>query len=91
MKQVIVCINHRANPNQPSCAARGGIQLADYLEQAVRDRELDIKVTRFPCLGRCEEGPNLKLAPGGRYISHVTAGDLEQVMTEINAFSKKAD
>jgi len=91
MKQVIVCINHRANPTLPSCAARGSRQLADSLEQEIRDRGLDIHVTRLPCLGRCEEGPNLKLSPGGQYINHVTEGDLEQIMAEINAFSKKAD
>ena len=86
MKKVIVCINHRANPAQPSCAARGSLSLADRLEQEITDRGWDIALERFACLGRCEDGPNLKLSPGGSFCSHITPGDLEDLLQEIEQF-----
>ncbi len=92
MKKVIVCINHRANPSQPSCGARGGGEtLALKLEQEIAARGLNIKLERFRCLGCCRDGPNLKLAPNGRFISHVTPDKLEPVLLEIEAFSVLPD
>lgn len=86
MKTVIVCINRRANPAQPSCGMRGGIELADRLEQAIAARGLNIRLERFACLGHCEDGPNLKLSPNGPFCSHADPEHLESVMQEIEAF-----
>jgi len=92
MKRVIVCNNHRSNPTQPSCAVRGGGDaLADRLEQEVATKGLNISVERFACLGFCQDGPVIKLAPGGRFICHVSAEKIDGVMQEIEAFSKQAD
>ena len=91
MKQVIVCTNHRSNPGQPSCSARGSESLADRLQQEISARGLNIKLERFPCLGRCVEGPNLKLSPGGHFISEITPDTLESVLHEIEAFSLQSD
>lgn len=90
MKKVIICVNHRANPAQPSCAARGSIVLADRLEQEINARNWHVSIERFPCLGRCAEGPNLKLAPDGRFISDITPDALERVLQEIEAFSMQS-
>jgi NADH:ubiquinone oxidoreductase subunit E len=87
VKQVIVCTNLRTNPAQPSCAARGGVILADRLEQAIAARGWHVKLTRFCCLGHCETGPNLKLSPGGQFISDIKPDKLDQVLQQIEAFS----
>ena len=87
MKKVIVCINHRVNPGQPSCAARGSRQFADLIESGIRDGKIDIELERFMCLGRCERGPNIKLVPGGHFITGVHAGNIPKIMDEIRAFA----
>jgi len=87
MKLLTVCINDRANPSQPSCTGRGGGEdLASRLEQEIAVRGWNIQVKRFECLGRCDEGPVLKLSPGGAFISQVNKDDLDEVLNQIEAF-----
>ncbi len=86
MKKVIVCTRHRANPDQPSCAARGSLDLAAWLEREIAARGWDIRLERFDCLGRCEDGPNLRLAPGGPFHQAVTAAQRDALLLEIERF-----
>ncbi len=80
MATIIVCVNRRFTPGKPSCAARGSEALADALERAVKRRGLDVSVTRLMCLGRCHEGPNARVAPGGRFFRGVTAEDIPEII-----------
>ena len=91
MKKVIVCVNARANPDQPSCAARGGVELADALEKILLQRCLPLILERFECLGRCNMGPNIKFSPGGKFLHHVRAGHIDQAVRAMEAFACKAD
>lgn len=88
MKKVIVCVNMRANPDQPSCAARGGVALAEALEQAIEERGLPLTLERFECLGRCNMGPNVKLAPGGAFLHHVRPDHIAPVLRAMEKFSR---
>lgn len=88
MKKVIVCINHRASASQPSCGARGGDAVANRLKQIVETQGWPIQVEQFECLGDCQAGPNLKLAPLGSTLSGVTPERLDSVLAEIEAFAK---
>lgn len=83
MKTIIVCANHRANPNQPSCGARGGIEIADLAEAEVSRLGLNIHIERFNCLGFCNRGPNLKIAPDGRFIYGAKPEDIPLLILEI--------
>jgi len=83
MKTVIICINHRANPNNPSCGARGSEKIATALQQQITARNLPFTLQRFKCLGHCDKGPNLRIAPDGPFFYGVTEDMLEQVMAEI--------
>jgi len=88
MKKVIVCVNQRSNPGQPSCAARGGVELADLLEREIRQRNIAITLERFHCLGRCDDGPNLKLVPGGKFHSGASLLDnVAELLREIELFA----
>ena len=91
MKKVIVCVNARANPDQPSCAARGGAELADRLENILLQSGLPLVLERFECLGSCNKGPNIKLSPGGKFLHHVRLDHLEPVVRAMEAFACKAD
>lgn len=91
MKKMIVCVNFRANPDQPSCAARGAVEIADALELALRERSLPLELERFECLGRCNIGPNIMFAPGGKFLHHVRPDDLARVVRAMEAFACKVD
>lgn len=87
-KIVTVCINRRGNPDMPSCAARGGVEIADALELAIAARGLPLRLERFKCLGRCERGPNLKLSPGGAFFHGVKLDDLPGILSSMEQFCK---
>ena len=61
MKTIVVCTNFRPFTTQPSCAQRGSEELADWLEEEIKQRGLDAKVDRSVCLGHCQDGPNVRL------------------------------
>jgi len=89
MKKVIVCVNHRSNPNNPSCGARGGVEIADSLAQVISREKLDIDLERFKCLGLCQKGPNLRLAPDGRFFYGVCQDNMEEVFSALRAFASQ--
>lgn len=87
MKTLIVCVNQRANPNQPSCGARGGIEIADYAEAAVSRSHPNIRIERFKCLGVCDSGPTLKIIPDGNFVHGIKLADMPALISEIAAAS----
>lgn len=86
MKKIIVCVNARSNPNQPSCAMRGSKELLALLAAEIERRQLPIQIEKFLCLGLCEHGPNAKLAPDGPTLKHLSADKLAELLNEIEAF-----
>ncbi|OAM51892.1 hypothetical protein A7981_08680 [Methylovorus sp. MM2] len=88
MKKIIVCVKSRASQHQPSCAARGSEAIADQLEQLIINSKLAIQIERFKCLGCCEQGPNMRLAPFGKFYHQMTQDDLPSLMLELAALSK---
>ena len=88
MKSILVCMHHRANPNQPSCGARGAAELKQALEQAVALNGMAIGVKEIQCLGECETGPNARLIPGGPILRHLDAEQLDEVISTAKAFLK---
>ncbi len=78
MNTIMVCIKRRFS-HQPSCAGRGSEALAAMLEACIEQQGLPLHVHRFPCLGMCEIGPNMKVV-GGDIFHHVSAADLPSVI-----------
>lgn len=86
LHKIVVCVNHRANPDKPSCGARGGEAIACALEQALEKDGLTIPVERFNCLGRCETGPNLRLVPAGPFYQQLSIADIPTLIPNIKKF-----
>ncbi len=81
-KTILICVNRRFKADEPSCAARGSLAIAEAIELGVRDRRIDIAVERFICFGQCTKGPTVKLAPGGFILGttpDMVAGILDQL------------
>ena len=76
-KHFMVCVNRRIG--KPACA---GAAIADALEVELRQRQLAIPVERIVCLGACEQGPNVRLAPGGRFYHQVTVAGIAELVDD---------
>jgi sirohydrochlorin cobaltochelatase len=76
-KHVLVCAN-------ADCAERGSVRLLVALRRLVKTagRELDIRVTRTHCLGRCGEGPTVAVYPDGIWYRGVTSDDAAELVSE---------
>jgi NADH:ubiquinone oxidoreductase subunit E len=86
MKKLIVCVNRRSNPNQPSCAMRGSREILALIKTEIETRRLAIEVEEFLCLGLCEHGPNAKLAPDGPLLKCLSAEKLDALIADIEDF-----
>ena len=73
----IVCVNRRIG--KPACE---GAAIADVLESELRQRQLAIPVERSICLGACEQGPNVRLAPGGRFYHQVGVAGIAELVDD---------
>jgi (2Fe-2S) ferredoxin len=85
MKKLLVCTNFRANPNKPSCAARGSKAILASLQQ----QNLMIEVAESPCMGFCEVGPNAHLTPSGAFLHGIQVENLSEVIKQTNDFLKE--
>jgi sirohydrochlorin cobaltochelatase len=76
-KHVLVCAN-------VDCATRGSVGLIATLRRLIKDagRELDIRVTRTMCMGRCGEGPTVAVYPDGIWYRGVKESDAEELVQQ---------
>lgn len=76
-RHVLVCGN-------ADCAAAGSVEVIDRLRRLLkaRGRQLDIRVTRTSCMGRCGEGPTVAVYPDGIWYRRVGAADAEALVEE---------
>ena len=87
-KKLLVCTNFRANPNQPSCAARGSKEIALALAQQLQQKNVKIEIEEIQCMGYCKIGPNLRLIPNGAYFHEVSARKFAEIIKATKIFLK---
>jgi NADH:ubiquinone oxidoreductase subunit E len=81
----MVCINRRFRADEVSCAKRGSEALADALEAGIRERRIAIKLERSVCMGHCQTGPTVRLAPGGRFFHGPALSEVADILNELEA------
>lgn len=64
--RLVVCVNERLGYGQKSCGGSGSRALIEQLDGLLKEAGLAIPVTEQVCLGRCEQGIAMRIAPGGR-------------------------
>lgn len=76
-KHVLVCGN-------ADCADAGSITLIATLRRLIKEtgRELDIRVTKTSCMGRCGEGPTVAVYPDGIWYRGVKETDAKELIEE---------
>lgn len=88
MKSLLVCTNHRHNPNQPSCGGRDGVALKRAIAELIQHEVINLAVQEIQCLGECESGPNVRLVPSGPLLRGVNKNDLSALIKAAKEFAK---
>jgi NADH:ubiquinone oxidoreductase subunit E len=86
-KKLLICTNFRANPNNPSCAARGSQLVFDALKLQIANKNIAIEIEESPCLGYCNVGPNTRLAPNGEFFHGISVTKLAKLIKAAKKFS----
>jgi NADH:ubiquinone oxidoreductase subunit E len=89
--RLVVCINERLGTGQRSCVASGSIELISKLEAMIATEKLDVPVVRRECLGRCAEGPAMRIAPAGPFFTGIVEADLEHILKQLKIFIEQHD
>ncbi len=87
-KKLLVCTNYRANPNQPSCAARGSKEILAELTRQLHTKNVSIEIEEIQCIGFCNVGPNLRLMPDGEFFHAVSNKKLLKIIKAAKIFLK---
>lgn len=85
-KKLLVCTNYRANPNNPSCAARGSKEILSALTQQLQAQCVLIPIEQIQCMGYCNIGPNMRLAPDGAFFHEVSDEKLAEIIEAAKLF-----
>jgi NADH:ubiquinone oxidoreductase subunit E len=85
-KKLLVCTNFRANPNNPSCAARGSKEVLTALTQQLQNKKVSIEIEEVQCMGYCDVGPNVRLIPNGEFFHEVSAKKLGKIIKAAKLF-----
>lgn len=85
-KRLIVCVNERLGFGQKSCAGSGSRKLINELQRLVSDHAMQAEIVEQVCLGRCEEGINMRIAPGGPFFTQVTQQDLLHILLTLKDY-----
>ncbi|MEQ9198564.1 MAG: (2Fe-2S) ferredoxin domain-containing protein [Rhodospirillales bacterium] len=80
-----VCVNRRFADQKPSCAQRGSPDLIARLQQLVDQRNIDVRLEPKVCLNLCQEGPAMRIVPGGDIFRAVTPQDLTAIADRLEA------
>jgi (2Fe-2S) ferredoxin len=86
---LVVCVNERSGLNQKSCGASGSRALIHSIQQRIKASGLDIEITEQVCLGRCDKGITMRIAPGGPFFTQVTEQDLDSIIHAVQNFKAK--
>lgn len=85
--RLVICDNQRLTINSPSCGVSNKV-FAEQLERLILELQLPITIEYRKCLGQCENGPNIRLAPSGKFFHNVGMDDLPMIINEIKQFIK---
>ncbi len=79
-----LCNSFRANGEpQGVCNKKGAIDLLQYLQCEISDREIDAIVSTTSCLNVCEKGPVLVVYPNALWYFELTEQKIDEILDAI--------
>ena len=89
--RLIVCVNQRLGTGQRSCVGSGNLDYIREIRRRISAEKLDVPVIERECLGKCDQGPVMRIAPGGRFFTEIDEACLNLIMQELKAFIRDMD
>ena len=89
--RLIVCVNERLGTGQRSCVGSGSLDLISRLEAMIAAENLAVPIVRRECLGRCEEGPVMRIAPAGPFFTEIDEQSLQTIIEVLRKFKRQHD
>ncbi len=83
--RLIVCVNERLGSGQRSCVGSGNLDYIRRVRQMLADARLDVPVVERECLGHCDAGPVMRIAPGGCFYTEIDDACLARIVAELQA------
>lgn len=84
--RLIVCVNQRLGAGQRSCAGSGNLEYLRRARELIAAAGLDVPVVEQVCFGKCERGPVMRIAPGGRFFTEIDDSVIPEIIRELEAF-----
>jgi (2Fe-2S) ferredoxin len=84
--RLVVCVNQRLGTGRRSCVGSGSLDLISRLETMLVEEKLPVPVVRRECLGHCEQGPVMRIAPAGPFFHEIDADTLDVIIAELKTF-----
>lgn len=81
--RLVVCINRRLGTGQRSCVGSGNLEYIAEVKRLIELAGFDVPVVERECLGKCEQGPVMRIAPGGQFYTEISQDSLEDIVTEL--------
>lgn len=79
--RVVVCVNMMRGPRGKCCGQSGAPEIADALEKGIRARNINAHIERIVCLGKCNDGPNVRIV-GGEFRQNLSLADVPTLLDE---------
>ena len=89
--RLIVCVNRRLGSGQRSCVGSGNLDYISEIRRRIEAAGLAVPVVERECLGRCEQGPVMRIAPGGRFFTEIDQSSLAGIMQELETFVRERE
>lgn len=83
--RLVVCVNERLGTGQKSCVGSGNLDYITSIRQLIEDHGLNVPIIERACLGKCEQGPIMRIAPGGKFFTEINQSTLTTIIEELKA------
>jgi (2Fe-2S) ferredoxin len=89
--RLVVCINERLGSRQRSCVGSNNLEYIGKIRSMIEAENLSVPIIERICLGKCEQGPVMRIAPGGRFFTEITEASLRDIIGELKTFLARPD
>ena len=89
--RLVVCVNKRLGTGQRSCVDSGNLDYIADIESLIEQAGLDVPIVKRECLGKCEWGPVMRIAPGGRFFTEIDESSLPIIIDDLKKFLSDRD
>ncbi|MBM3512068.1 MAG: (2Fe-2S) ferredoxin domain-containing protein [Alphaproteobacteria bacterium] len=84
--EITCCVNRRRAP-LVCCGRRGSPKVVAALKRGIKSRKLAVGVVTSGCLGPCNDGPNIRIAPTNSWVFGARLDDVPRILDTLAALS----